>query len=157
MTTSATGFPYQASQPQQPQPRQWTASTDVELNWLLDDLVNRVPHVAKAIILSRDGLAVGSSAGLGRQDADHLAALAAGIASLSHGGSEYFSLGRVHQTVIEAEAGFLFVTAAGDGSCLAVLATPDGDVGLVAYEMAVLVKRLGRHMGVGKRPPADGE
>jgi predicted regulator of Ras-like GTPase activity (Roadblock/LC7/MglB family) len=149
MTTSATEFPQQ--------PRQWTASTDTRLNWLLDELVTRVPHLQKATILSRDGLALGSSAGLSREDAEHLAALAAGISSLSNGGSEYFGTGRVQQTVIEADGGFLFVTAAGEGSCLAVLAAPEADVGLIAYEMAVLVKRVGRHMGVGKRPAEDGE
>lgn len=146
---SATQHPYQ--------PQRWNSNTDLKLNWLLDDLVSRVPHLEKATILSRDGLAVGASAGLDRAAADHLAALAAGIASLSRGGSEYFGLGSIHQTVIEAENGFLFVTAAGAGSCLAVLAAPDGDVGLIAYEMAVLVKRLGQHLGVGKRPLEAGE
>ena len=28
-----------------------------ELNWLLDDLVDRVPRVAKAVMLTQDGLA----------------------------------------------------------------------------------------------------
>ena len=149
MTTSTTQFP-----PQQPGRR--TAGTDTQLDWLLDGLVNRVAHLQHAAILSRDGLATGSSAGLSREDAEHLAALAAGIASLSSGGSEYFGIGQVQQTVIEADSGFLFVTAAGEGSCLAVLAAPAADVGTVAYEMAVLVKRVGRHLGVGRRPAADG-
>ena len=56
--------------------------------------------------------------------------------------------GKVHQTVIEMDRGFLFVTAAGAGSCLAVLAAPAADVGLVAYEMALIVKQVGRHMAV---------
>ena len=148
MTANTTQFPPQ-------QPRQRTAGTDTQLDWLLDDLVNRVAHLEHAAILSRDGLAMGSSAGLSREDSEHLAALAAGIASLSSGGSEYFGIGQVQQTVIEADSGFLFVTAAGEGSCLAVFAGPAADVGTVAYEMAVLVKRVGRHLGAGKRPAAD--
>lgn len=35
-----------------------------ELNWLLDDLVNRVPQVTKAVMLTLDGLAIGASAAL---------------------------------------------------------------------------------------------
>jgi hypothetical protein len=31
-----------------------------ELNWLLDDLVNRVPQVTKAVMLTQDGLAIGA-------------------------------------------------------------------------------------------------
>jgi len=50
------------------------------------------------------------------------------------------------------------VTAAGDGSCLAVLADADSDVGLVAYEMTLLVKRVGVHLGATPRTdlPAGG-
>jgi predicted regulator of Ras-like GTPase activity (Roadblock/LC7/MglB family) len=48
----------------------------------------------------------------------------------------------------------LFITAAGEGTCLAVLADADADAGLVAYEMAVLVKRVGRHLVANPRFPA---
>jgi predicted regulator of Ras-like GTPase activity (Roadblock/LC7/MglB family) len=49
-------------------------------------------------------------------------------------------------------SGFLFVTAAGHGTCLAVLTGAQADVGLVAYEMAVLVQRTGDHLQVNVRP-----
>jgi predicted regulator of Ras-like GTPase activity (Roadblock/LC7/MglB family) len=58
----------------------------------------------------------------------------------------------VHQTVIEMDQSFLFVTAAGQGSCLAVLADAKADVGLLAYEMALIVKQVGRHMAVQRKP-----
>ncbi len=77
-----------------------------------------------------------------------------GWQSLANGGALHFGGGKVHQTVIEMERGFLFVTAAGEGSCLAVLAAPEADVGLLAYEMALIVKRLGRHTAVSSRPAA---
>jgi len=148
MTTYAAAFP-------EP-PGRWTVSTDTQLNWLLDDLVARVPQLEQAAVLSRDGLAQGCSAGLSREDAEHLAALAAGVASLASGGAEYFGIGPVYQTVIESEHGFLLVAAAGEGSCLAVLATSAADVGLIAYEMALLVKRVGRHLAVSRREPGSG-
>ena len=123
-----------------------------QLDWLLDDLVGRVTEVTKAVILSRDGLAVGSSDGMSREDSEYLCAAAAAFQSLAKGTSQHFGGGAVRQTVIEMETAFLFVTAAGEGSCLAVLATAGADAGLIAYEMAVLVKRVGQHLGVRPRP-----
>jgi predicted regulator of Ras-like GTPase activity (Roadblock/LC7/MglB family) len=123
-----------------------------ELDWLLDDLVTRVAQVDKAVILSRDGLAIGASARLSREDAEHLSAVAAGIQSLARGVGQQFGGGRPRQTVVELESAFLFVTAAGEGSCLAVLAADGADAGLIAYEMAVLVKRVGEHLSVRTRP-----
>src|SRR5579875_1263187 len=126
-----------------------------ELSWLLDDLVRRVPQVSKAVMLTQDGLAIGASAGLSREDAEHLAALAAGFQSMARGAGQHFGGGRVRQTIIEMEAAFLFVSAAGQGTCLAVLTTGDADIGLVAYEMAVLVRRSSEHLGVATRPAAN--
>jgi predicted regulator of Ras-like GTPase activity (Roadblock/LC7/MglB family) len=123
-----------------------------ELDWLLDDLVTRVAQVDKAVILSRDGLTIGASARLSREDAEHLSAVAAGIQSLARGVGQQFGGGRPRQTVVELESAFLFVTAAGEGSCLAVLAADGADAGLIAYEMAVLVKRVGEHLSVRTRP-----
>jgi predicted regulator of Ras-like GTPase activity (Roadblock/LC7/MglB family) len=45
--------------------------------------------------------------------------------------------------VVEMEGGFMFIMSISDGSCLAVLAAPNCNVGVVAYEMAVLVARAG--------------
>src|ERR1700759_5714013 len=86
-----------------------------ELSWLLDDLVRRGAQVDKAVMLTQDGLAIGASAGLSREDAEHLAALAAGFQSMARGAGQHFGGGRVRQTIIEMEAGFLFVCAAGPG------------------------------------------
>jgi predicted regulator of Ras-like GTPase activity (Roadblock/LC7/MglB family) len=122
------------------------------LDWLLDDLVSRVAQIDKAVILSRDGLAIGASAGLTRDDAEHLAAVSAGFQSLARGFGQHFSCGSPRQTIVELESAYLFVTAAGEGSCLAVLASTGADAGLIAYEMALLVKRVGQHIGVPSRP-----
>ena len=129
-----------------------------QLDWLLDDLVARVANVTKAVILSRDGLAIGASGGLTRDDSEYLCAAAAALQSLARGTSEHFSGGAVRQTVVEMESAFLFVMAAGEGSCIAVLAARGAEVGLVAYEMALLVTRVSEHLAVGPRPvPAPAE
>jgi predicted regulator of Ras-like GTPase activity (Roadblock/LC7/MglB family) len=124
-----------------------------QLDWLLDDLVLRVAPISKAVILSQDGMALGASRTLHRDDAEHLAALSAGFQSLAKGAGSHFGGGAVRQTIIEMEAGFLFVTAAGSGTCLAVLTDSSADLGLVAYEMAILVRRAGEHIRVNRRAP----
>ncbi|MFY1649493.1 roadblock/LC7 domain-containing protein [Solwaraspora sp. WMMB762] len=130
---------------------QQTASI-ADLTWLLDDLVGRVKQAEHAIVLSVDGLLMAASAGLGRDDGEHLAALAAGIQSLARGAGKRFRGGPVRQTIIEMESSFLFVTAAGHGACLAVLASEETDVGLIAYEMAMLVTRAGKYLASRSRP-----
>jgi predicted regulator of Ras-like GTPase activity (Roadblock/LC7/MglB family) len=125
------------------------------LDWLLDDLIERVPAAQQAVVLSADGLLMGSTQGLRREDAEHLSAMAAGFQSLAKGASRHFDTGPVRQTVVEMEAAYLFVTAAGQGACLAVLTDADTDIGLVAYEMAMLVTRVGQNMTSQARVPPE--
>jgi len=131
-------------------------TADADLGWLLDDLVTRVSQIDKALILSRDGLAIGASKSFTREDAEHLSAVAAGFQSLARGAGQHFGGGRIRQTIVEMDNIFLFVTAAGEGSCLAVLSPASADVGLIAYEMAILVKRVGPHLSVLPRPASAG-
>jgi len=124
----------------------YTARRAANLDWLLDDLIQRVPSTQQAVVLSAAGLLMGSSRGLSREDAEHLSAMAAGFQSLAKGASRHFAAGPVRQTVVEMESAYLFVTAAGQGACLAVLSGIDSDIGLIAYEMAMLVTRVGQNM-----------
>jgi predicted regulator of Ras-like GTPase activity (Roadblock/LC7/MglB family) len=121
------------------------------MNWVLDDLVRRVDGVNEAVLLSRDGLTLGASEGLSREDAEHLAAIAAGIQSLARGAALRFDGGQPRQSIIHMDRVLMFVMAAAHGSCLAVLCGPSADHGLVAYEMAMLVKRLGRYLSASPR------
>jgi predicted regulator of Ras-like GTPase activity (Roadblock/LC7/MglB family) len=50
----------------------------------------------------------------------------------------------VDQTVVEMRHGTFLVVSVSFGSALAVLAAPNCDMGLVSYEMALLVDRVGR-------------
>ncbi|MEU8245471.1 roadblock/LC7 domain-containing protein [Nonomuraea sp. NPDC048916] len=130
------------------------ADPRTELSWLLDDLTQRVAGVRHAILLSADGLTMGGSQGMSREDNEHLSAIAAGSHSLAMGAGRHFGLGGVRQTIVELEGGFLFVTAAGQGARLAVLAAGDAELGLVTYEMALLVKRVGEHLSTQPRGAA---
>ena len=131
------------------------AETDTigQLSWLLDNLVNQVEHVQQALVLSRDGLVVAASQSLTREDGEHLSALAAGVQSLARGTGLRFKGGEVRQTIIEMEHAFLFVIAAGKGTCLAVLTSAEPNVGVIAYEMAVLVRRMGKYLDSEPRFP----
>jgi predicted regulator of Ras-like GTPase activity (Roadblock/LC7/MglB family) len=130
------------------------ASTTVDTTWLVNDLVGRVANVQQAVVLSADGLLVAASGGLNREDAEHLSAVASGLHGLARGAGRRFGGGAVRQTIIEMDSGFLFVTAGGQGACLAVLADEEADVGLIAYEMAMLITRVGQHLSTPLRAPA---
>jgi predicted regulator of Ras-like GTPase activity (Roadblock/LC7/MglB family) len=131
--------------------------TTVDLQWLLDDFTDRVAAVDHAVVLSADGLLVGRSSSLSHEDGEHLSAVASGFQSLARGAARHFKTGRVHQTMVEMDHAFLFVTAAGRGACLAVLATEKADVGLVAYEMNILIKRVGSYMSAAPRTADRGD
>ena len=126
-----------------------------ELDWLLDNLVSSVLGVRIAVILSPDGLSLGRSPGLSEADAGHMAALAAGASSLARGVGVWTGYGDVSQTIVEMEAALMFITPAGRGTCLALLADANADAGQIAYEMAVLVKRVGQHMIANPRFPVQ--
>jgi predicted regulator of Ras-like GTPase activity (Roadblock/LC7/MglB family) len=114
-----------------------------DFNWLVDNFANRTPGVAHAMVVSADGLPIAVSERLDRPKADQLAAIASGLASLTQGSARCIDGGLVKQTVVEMDRGLLVVMAISDGSCLTVLAASSCDVGVVAYEMTVLVSRTG--------------
>jgi uncharacterized protein len=115
-----------------------------QFGWLVSDFADRVPGVAHAIVVSADGLLVAASNRLPLDRADQLAAVASGLISLTQGAARCFEAGGVRETVVEMERGVMVVMSISDGSSLAVLANPRCDIGQVAYEMALLVDRVGR-------------
>jgi predicted regulator of Ras-like GTPase activity (Roadblock/LC7/MglB family) len=115
-----------------------------DLSWLVGNFAKRTPGIARAMVVSADGLPVAVSDRLDRPKADQLAAIACGLASLTQGGARCIDGGLVTQTVVEMDRGLLVVMAISDGSCLTVLAGSSCDVGVVAYEMTVLVTRAGK-------------
>jgi uncharacterized protein len=114
-----------------------------DLTWLIGKFAKTTPGVASAMVVSADGLPVAVSDRLDRARGDQLAAIASGLASLTQGAARLLDRGRVKQTMVEMDRGLLLVMAISDGSCLAVLAASPCDVGVVAYQMAVLVTRVG--------------
>ena len=115
-----------------------------DLNWLITAFVERVSSVAHAIVVSSDGIPLAFSRGLPPDRVDQLAAVTSGLTSLMQGAARMFQGGGVNQTVVEMHRGLLIVMSISGGASLAVLAAVDCDMGLVAYEMALLAERAGR-------------
>lgn len=115
-----------------------------DLSWLVTNFVGRVPEVAHAVVVSSDGLPLAFSERFPAERADQLSAIASGLTSLTQGAAQIFDAGDVRQTVVEMEYGLLFVMAIRNGSVFAVLASSECDLGLVAYEMTLLVEQVGR-------------
>ncbi|WP_431914679.1 roadblock/LC7 domain-containing protein [Nonomuraea jabiensis] len=114
------------------------------LDWLITDFARSVPGVAHAAVVSSDGLPLAVSAGFPPERAEQLAAVASGLASLTQGAATLFEGGPVIQTAIEMQHGLMLNVSISDGSCLAVLAAPDCDMGVVAYQMTLLADRAGQ-------------
>jgi predicted regulator of Ras-like GTPase activity (Roadblock/LC7/MglB family) len=117
--------------------------SDYDLNGLITTFVERVASVTHALVASSDGLPAAFSQGFPPDRVDQLAAVTSALTSLTQGAARIFQGGAVAQTVVEMQRGLLIVMAINDGLNIAVLAAPDCDMGLVAYEMALLVERVG--------------
>ncbi|MEU6934199.1 roadblock/LC7 domain-containing protein [Streptomyces sp. NPDC046385] len=126
------------------------------LQWLLGNLVEEVPGVRSVAVVSSDGLLLLSSdpevqnaaaepdrpEGPRGSTAD-LATIVSGIGSLTIGAARLMDGGGVKQTMVAMEEGSVFVMSISDGSLLGVHATPDCDMSVIAYHMALFVGRAG--------------
>lgn len=126
---------------------------------LVDDFT-RGEGVSAAVLLTRDGLPL-ATAGISRDDADHLAALASGLHGLARNAANRFAPAGagVRQTIVELHSTqgatrFLLVGTAGTG-LLAVLTSLNADLGDVAAQMAVLARQISDTVAT-RRPVTDG-
>ncbi|MFD5186860.1 roadblock/LC7 domain-containing protein [Streptomyces sp. NPDC058357] len=125
------------------------------LHWLLSNLVEEVPGVHSVTVVSSDGLMLLSSdpghlvarstAGQDgpRGSSADLATIVSGIGSLTIGAAKLMDGGGVKQTMVAMDEGSVFVMSISDGSLLGVHATPDCDMSVIAYHMALFVGRAG--------------
>ncbi|HEY7597664.1 MAG TPA: roadblock/LC7 domain-containing protein [Actinophytocola sp.] len=123
-----------------------TSDRKEDLSWFLDDFVVRVADVAHTVVVSADGILLARSSTLPPDNAEQLAAIASGVASLAAAAAQTFDAGDMVQTCVEMQQGYLFTMAMGPGANLAVLAAPDCELGLLAYEMTMLVEQIGERL-----------
>ncbi|MGV9409605.1 roadblock/LC7 domain-containing protein [Nocardia sp. NPDC003693] len=133
-----------------------TTSPAGDLGWLLDDLVDKLAGVRHAVVHSTDGLLLGRSALMTREDAEHFAAMSCTLYGLSRSAGHRFDGGDVRQAVIELEHAVLFVTAAGSNACLALQTGAQANLGMVAYEMNLTVQRVGAFLSTTARRGENG-
>ncbi|KOV84679.1 roadblock/LC7 domain-containing protein [Nocardia sp. NRRL S-836] len=127
-------------------------------DWPLNDFVTRTAKVSHAVVVSADGLLLARSERLPDDRADQLAAVISGVMSLAEGAAKCFNAGKTRLCVIEMERGFLLVNSVADGSSIGVLAGPDAELEVVAYEIEKLVSLFGKHLtpDVRATPPEAG-
>ncbi|MFD7531552.1 MULTISPECIES: roadblock/LC7 domain-containing protein [unclassified Streptomyces] len=125
------------------------------LHWLLSNLVEEVPGVHSVTVVSSDGLMLlssdpghlvaptGGGQGGPRGSSADLATIVSGIGSLTIGAAKLMDGGGVKQTMVAMDEGSVFVMSISDGSLLGVHATPDCDMSVIAYHMALFVGRAG--------------
>jgi predicted regulator of Ras-like GTPase activity (Roadblock/LC7/MglB family) len=122
-----------------------------DMGWLLNNFADSIAGIAHVVAVSADGLLLACSRDLPADRADQLAAITSGVVSLTDGASRMFTAGKVMQTIIEMDSGYLFLMSISDGSSMAVLAARSCDVGQVGYEMALLVERVGAALSPATR------
>ncbi|MBB5136382.1 putative regulator of Ras-like GTPase activity (Roadblock/LC7/MglB family) [Thermocatellispora tengchongensis] len=133
------------------------STTDRDLDWLLENLREKTPGTRHVLVLTRDGLKMCFTTGLDQDKADQLAALAAGIQSLSLSASAEFGDGiGAGQAMVEFAGGLLLIVPAGEGAHLAVVADEDAEVGLVGHNMNELVEQIGVYLSAAPRHPESG-
>ncbi|MFI6445910.1 roadblock/LC7 domain-containing protein [Kitasatospora sp. NPDC050543] len=125
------------------------------MDWMLKELADGVPHTRHVIVLSADGLRI-AQYGADNDTADRLAAACAGLQSLAAAVGHEFPHGNglMRLVVIEMGGGFFYLMAAGARAYLAVLADEGVDAGLMGQRMRDLVARIGGHLST---PPRNGE
>ncbi|MET9401446.1 roadblock/LC7 domain-containing protein [Kitasatospora sp. NPDC002965] len=130
-------------------------SQRTNMDWMLKQLAEEVPHVRNVVVLSADGLRMAQH-GTETDTADRLAAACAGLQSLAAAVGHEFPHGdgRMRLVVIEMGGGFFYLMAAGARAYLAVLADEGVDAGLMGQRMRDLVARIGEHLST---PPRRGE
>jgi len=127
-----------------------------DLRWLLEQFAERVVGVDAAVLLSADGLLLARMSSMPVAEAELLSATASALTGLARSAGRQFDRGAAHQTAVEMDGGYLLVATAGQGSSLAVLTAADADLGQVVFEMQLLVRRVGDHLGVATRARGGG-
>ena len=119
------------------------SSEAANFGWLLDNFVKTVPGTKHTLVVSADGLLMAMSDNLDRTSGDQMAAIVAGMSSLTRGAARQLHAGDVRQAIIEMDELFVFLMSVSNGSVLAVAVVAEAtcDVGLIGYEMAMLVSR----------------
>ena len=121
------------------------------MQWLMDELVNRLDRCDRAVLVSADGLLMTRSTALSPDGAERLAAITSALHSLARSAGTELRAGRVRQTLVELDDAYLLVTTGGRGTSLSVVVPIDTDLSQVAFAVNRMVRQVGAHLAVQAR------
>src|SRR3954468_3576501 len=113
------------------------------VSWMLDNFVHETAEVEQVIGVSSDGLLMAMSVRMDRGDADKLGATVPGMTTLAQSASRLLNKGGLTQVITEFAGGCLIASLISGRACLGVVTSRHCDLGLVGYETAMLVERVG--------------
>jgi predicted regulator of Ras-like GTPase activity (Roadblock/LC7/MglB family) len=113
------------------------------VSWMLDHFVHETAEVEQVIGVSSDGLLMAMSVHMDRGDADKLGATVSGMTTLAQSASRLLNKGGLTQVITEFGGGYLIASLISGRACLGVVTSRYCDLGLVGYETAMLVERVG--------------
>lgn len=122
-----------------------------DLSWLVTDFTERVRDVAHAVVVSSGGVPLAASEPMAADGRDQLAAITFGLVRLGAGAARMFGGGELTRTLVTMDRGHLVIMIVGDRSSLAVIAAPEADLDLVAFEMTRLAEQAGGLLALGAR------
>jgi len=111
--------------------------------WLVTNFAERYWCGARRVV-SAEACCSPRPRGCHGDRADQLAAVSSGMISLTQGAARCFEAGVWCRPWSRWSAASCCSCPFSDGSCLAVLASPTCDIGLIGYEMTLLVDRVGQ-------------
>jgi predicted regulator of Ras-like GTPase activity (Roadblock/LC7/MglB family) len=111
------------------------ATTRVEQTYqILRGLVNNVPDIEGAALVSTDGLVM-SSVLPGGTDEDRVSAMAAALLSLGERTAQELTRGELEQVYVKGSNGYVILMQAGTDGVLEAIAGPQAKIGMVLLEM----------------------
>ena len=119
------------------------SSAAQNVSWMLDHFVRETAGVEQAVGVSSDGLLMAMSVRMPRGDADKLAATVSGMTTLATSAGGLLAKGGLAQVITEFADGYLVASIISGRACLGVVTSRDCDLGVVGYETAMLVERVG--------------
>ena len=127
------------------QPSSVLSESASNFNWLISSFLQKTPGVEQGVIVSSDGILM-ATAKFDVKSAERVAAIVTGMRSLADGASKLLGKGTLQRIIIEMGTAFLVVAAISDGSAFGVVCDRRSDLGLISYEMTLLVDRVGTQL-----------
>jgi predicted regulator of Ras-like GTPase activity (Roadblock/LC7/MglB family) len=135
------------------------------LDWLLNNLLRKVPGAERVVAVAQDGIVRGHAgqprpsaacmsepdadraAKLRQEDDERLGALCASLRGLALvAAREYLGSSTSRMSFLEADDGILYVRVGDNGAVLGVVASPQADARLLYAEMNLLIAQVGEHL-----------